>query len=207
MDDEQTYPTFNGVRLKHHISLEALAAAAGPSLSMEEIRLFDETGRANPYTADDLLFLLSELAGQWYTRSNVGGITLVLARPPMSPTQPQPQTGPLHEQPTLLELYAAYALDLEWLAEALVLETSEVWQLLAEAIPQTTHPKVAELLSLISRYTGRSYTLESVTLDQRAKTTQPLFSSRAEQGIERLPERSRTICPGSTGKRISGAHC
>jgi len=177
MDDKQTYPTFNDVRLKHNVSLEVLAVAAGSSLSMEEIQLFDETGRANPYTADDLLFLLSELSGRHYTRSNVGGITLILARPPMSPTQPQPQTGPLHERPTLLELYAAYALDLEWLAEALALDTSEVWQLLSEAIPQTTHPKVAELLSLISHYTGRSYTLESVTLDQRAKAAQPLFSS------------------------------
>lgn len=176
MDDEHDYPTFQEVRLKHSISLEALSAAAGPSLSMEEIRLFNETGRANPYTADDLLFLLSELAGHRYTRDNVGGITLILARPPMSPTQPQPQTGPLRESPTLLELYVAYKLDLDWLAEALALDMSEVWQLIAGRITPQSIPHIEALLQLLSQYIGIPYTLDTITLGRCANVTQPLFS-------------------------------
>lgn len=163
MDDSHDYPTFNALRLKHHISLEALAAAAGPSLGMEEIFLFDEAGLADPYTADDLLFVLSELSGQCYTRDNVGGITLVLARPPMSPTQPQPLTG-LRERPTLLELFVAYKLDLDWLAEALRIEESEVWQLIVGRIVPQRIPRIEALLHLLSRYSGISYTLETITL-------------------------------------------
>src|SRR5258708_5978623 len=115
MDDEQIRPTFHALRLQHGISLEAISAYAGPSFSMEEIRLFEETGRADPYTVDDLLYVLSALSSQRYTQSNVGGITLVLARPPASPTHPLPLAGALLSQPTLLELYTAYTLDLDWL--------------------------------------------------------------------------------------------
>lgn len=163
MDDDHEYPTFQEVRLHHHISLEEFSAAAGPSLSMEEIQLFDETGRADPYTADDLLFLLSELSGQRYTRDNVGGIILVLARPPMSPTQPQPLTG-LRECPTLLDLFVAYKLDLDWLAEALMIEESEVWQLIVGRIVPQRIPRIEALLQLLSRYSGIPYTLETITL-------------------------------------------
>jgi hypothetical protein len=178
MDDDHDDPTFQEVRLKHHISLEALSAAAGPSLSIEEIRLFDETGRADPYTADDLLFLLSELSGQRYTRNNVGRITLVLARPPMSPTQPQPLTE-LRECPTLLELFVAYKLDLDWLAEALMIEESDVWQLIVGRIMPQRIPRIDALLQLLSRYIGIPYTLDTITLGQCTQNAQPLFSSRA----------------------------
>jgi hypothetical protein len=48
MDDENVLPTFHALRLQHGISLEAMYEHAEQSLSMEEIWLFDETGRANP---------------------------------------------------------------------------------------------------------------------------------------------------------------
>jgi len=176
MSDEYDTPTFQEVRLKHHISVEALSAAAGPSLSMEEIQLFDEAGRADPYTADDLLFLLSELSGQRYTRDNVGGITLVLARPPMSPTQPQPLTG-LRECPTLLELFVAYKLDLDWLAEALMIEESDVWRLIVGRIVPQRIPRIEALLQLLSRYSGIPYTLETITLGRCVQIAQPFVYS------------------------------
>jgi hypothetical protein len=177
MDDELARPTFHELRLKHGISLEAISVYAGPSLSMEEIRLFDETGRANPYTADDLLFVLSKLSGQRYSRTNVGEITLVLARPPASPTHPQPLAGALFSRLTLLELYVAYALDLDWLAEALGKDTYDVWQLMAGPTDQSNYPAVEEFLHLVSRYTGVDYTLDATIIGRQTAAARPLFSS------------------------------
>lgn len=98
-DDVCKQPTFRELRLRHGLPLEAIYQYADGTISMEEIQMFDEAGQADPYAADDLLFVLSKLAGQRYTRDNVGGITLALARPPMSPTHPNPKQHYARTQP------------------------------------------------------------------------------------------------------------
>lgn len=175
-DDDSKQPTFRELRLRHDLSLEAIYQYADGTISMEEIQMFDEAGRADPYTADDLLFVLSKLARQHYTRDNIGGITMVLARPPMSPTQPQPQTA-LRAHPTLLELYVTYALDLDWLGEALMLDTSDVWQLIAGRLMPQSIPHIEALLQLLSRYIGIPYTLDAITLSQYVQIAQPFVYS------------------------------
>lgn len=119
MNNADPFPTFHELRVRHGVSLEDMYTYAEKDIKLEEIQLFDETGRANPYQVDDLLYALSELSGQHYHRANVSGIIFVLARPPASPTNPQPQPGILSPRPTLLELFHAYTLDIDWLGEAL----------------------------------------------------------------------------------------
>src|SRR5258708_5004756 len=164
-------PTFHALRLQHGISLEALFEYAEKDISLDDIRLFDETGRANPYTADDLLFALSEVAGQHYNRAKVSGIIFILARPPASPTDPQFQTGALSARPTLLELSQAYELDVDWLGEALRLNNHEVRDLL---IGDASNPEaVARLLHMVSQYTGVTYTPDMIQLTQQTGTLSP----------------------------------
>ena len=159
-------PTFHELRLRHGVSLEAIYEYAEQEIRLDEIQLFDETGRANPYLADDLLFVLSQLSGQPYDRSSVRGIIFVLARPPMSATDPCQQAGPLPLHPRLLDLYYGYRLDLKWLGEALMLDRREVWDLLAG---QTRDPeKIARLLDLLSQYTGSAYTPDMIEFPQHA---------------------------------------
>lgn len=158
---EDILPTFHTLRLRHALSLEAIYEHSERSIDIDEIHLFDETGRANPYTADDLLFLLSELSGQHYDRTNVGGITFVLARPPALPINPLPRAS-LSSEPTLFDLYVAYGLDIDWLGEATGLDDREVWDLIMGRADGSNQPAVEQLLQIISQYTGVTYTRERV---------------------------------------------
>ena len=170
MNSIDLFPTFHELRLRYEISLEALYQYAEKGISLEEIQLFDETGRANPYQVDDLLYALSELSGQHSHRANVSGIIFVLARPPASPTNPQPQTGILSTRPTLLELFHAYRLDIDWLGEALRLDDQRIWNILVE---NTSNMHVVEkFLHMLSQYTGVSYTLEMLRFSQPAATSE-----------------------------------
>ncbi len=166
MKRADSHPTFHERRQQHGISLEAIYEYAEKDITLDDIQLFDETGRANPYQADDLLFALSEVSGQQYHRANVSGIIFVLARPPVSPTNPQPQLGALSAYPTLLELFQAYVLDLDWLGEALRLDNHKVWDLLIGNSSNET--AVEPLLSLISQYTGGTYTPDMIQFPQKA---------------------------------------
>lgn len=160
-------PTFQALRQQHGLSLEALYEHGERAISMEEIRLFDETGRANPYIVDDLLFLLSECSGQHYDRTNVGGIVFVLACPPASPTHPQPRSGCLPAQPTPLDLYHAYHLHLDWVGEALERNNRDIWDMLNETTEGSNRPLLEQFLHLLSHYTGVDYTLENVRIGKR----------------------------------------
>lgn len=187
MNSTESFPTFHTLRQQHALSLETLYEHGERSISLEALRLFDETGRADPYTADDILFLLSELSGQRYDRTNVGGIILVLASPPASPTHPVPHHPTLPAQPTLLDLYYAYHLNLDWLGEALHRNNSEVWKILIGEASACKEPLVEQLLHLISRYTGVAYTRENVQTRKDLLLSPPLVSSpqegwRQEQG-------------------------
>ncbi len=164
------FPSFHELRLQHGIALEALYEYAEKGIRLEDIRLFDETGRANPYQADDLLFALSEVSGQHYHRGNVRGIIFVLARPPVSATDPQPRAGVLSTRPTLLELFRAYALDIDWLGEALRLDNQKVWDILVENT--SNRPVVEQFLHMLSQYTGVTYTLEMLQTSQPAATSE-----------------------------------
>lgn len=172
--DEQTpdaRPTFHELRLHHGVSLEAIYAFAEEDICWETLQRFDQTGRADPYTVDDLLFVLSELCDHRYTRHNVGGITFVLARPPASPLHPEPLPG-LPDQPTLFELYTAYRLDLDWLAEALQTSEEVVWKQILHPFPRG-NPVAGELFALISAYTGRAYVLKQAQEEQEASPFPP----------------------------------
>ena len=163
-------PTFRELRLQHTISLEAVYEYAEQEIGLDAIQLFDETGRADPYLADDLLSVLSQLSGREYNRSSVRGIIFVLARPPVSPADPRPQDDLLPSPLTLLDLYYGYRLDLEWLGEALRLDGREVWDLLTG---NTRNPEMVErLLDLISQFTGSIYTPDMIQFPQPA----PLLS-------------------------------
>lgn len=166
MTNTNQLPTFHELRLRHDISLETIYEYAEQEISLDAIQLFDETGRANPYLADDLLFVLSQLSGSEYNRSSVQGIIFVLARPPISPTDPRQQAGPLPSPLTLLGLYYGYRLDLKWLGEALLLDGREVWDLLAG---NTRNSEMVErLLDLISQYTGSTYMPDMIQFPQPA---------------------------------------
>lgn len=158
-------PTFHIIRQRHAISLEALYEYAEREIDMEAIRLFDETGRADPYTVDDLLYILSQVSGQSYTRTNVGGIIFILARPPADPIHPRPQK-PLSVCPTLLEIYYAYHLDLNWLGEATGLDSQEIWDLLTGQA--TDQPVLEHILHLISHYISATYTLDTVRVTEES---------------------------------------
>jgi hypothetical protein len=159
MSEADILPTFHTLRLRHALSLEAIYEQSERSIDIDEIRLFDETGRANPYTADDLLFILSELSGHHYDRTNVGGITFVLARPPALPINPPPRAA-LSSEPTLFELYVAYGLDVNWLGEAIGLNDREVWDLIMERAGGRNQPAMEQLFRVISQYTGVTYRRE-----------------------------------------------
>ncbi|HEU5376246.1 MAG TPA: hypothetical protein VFV38_12445 [Ktedonobacteraceae bacterium] len=191
MNNAEPFPTFHTLRQQHGISLEALYEHGERSISLETLGLFDETGRADPYTADDILFLLSELSGQRYDRTNVGGIILVLASPPASPTHPVPQGPALPAQPTLLDLYYAYHLNLDWLGEALHQNNSEVWKVLRGEASACEEPLVEQVLHLISHYTGVAYTTENVQTWKDLPLSPPLVSSPQEQWRQEQGEQAR----------------
>jgi hypothetical protein len=156
--DEQTpdaRPTFRDVRLRHDISLETIFAFVEGDIRWDTLQQFDQTGRADPYTVDDLLFVLSELSGHCYTRHDVD-VTFVLARPPASPLHPEPLPG-LPDHPTLYDLYVGYRLDLDWLAEALQTSQEIVWKCIIQPF-DATHQRAVDLLRMISAYTNRAYT-------------------------------------------------
>ena len=46
MNSTDPFPTFHELRLRHGLSLEDMYQYAEKGISLEEIRLFDETGRA-----------------------------------------------------------------------------------------------------------------------------------------------------------------
>jgi hypothetical protein len=166
------HPSFHDLRLRHRISLDALSAYAKREISWETIQMFDETGRANPYIADDLLFALSELTGQSYTRTNVGGIIFVLAPPPAAPIRPQPLPGRLPARPTLFDLFMAYRLDIDWVGEALGLDDWEIWRVIEDPLEEMDRPVIGRFLSLVSRYTGVISTWERIQLGAPAPANQ-----------------------------------
>jgi len=165
MTNSHMLPTFHELRLKHGIALEAMYEYAEQEISLDEIRLFDETGRADPYTVDDLLFVLSKLSGKHYNRTHVRGVIFILARPPASPSDPQPQAGPLPAPPTLLDLYYGYTLHLDWLGEALRMENREVWDVLRGDASKSEDAE--RVLHLISQYTGVASTLDMIRSPQQ----------------------------------------
>lgn len=156
MDEQmpEARPTFRDVRLRHGISLEAISAFAEGDICWETLQQFDQTGRADPYTVDDLLFVLSELSGHRYTRHAVA-VTFVLARPPASPLHPEPLPG-LPDHPTLYDLYVGYRLDLDWLAEALQVSEEMVWECILHPC-DANNQRAVDLLRIISAYTNRAY--------------------------------------------------
>ncbi len=171
-------PTFRTIRQHHAISLEALYEYAEGDIDMEVIRLFDETGRANPYMVDDLLYILSQLSGQSYTRANVDGIIFVLARPPADPTHPQPQKR-LSIPPKLLEIYYAYHLDLDWIGEAVNLSRQTVWDLLTGQA--NDQPTLEHIFHLISQYIGVNYTPCTVGVATKSRQRHPPSPSFSAQ--------------------------
>ena len=130
--------------------------AAEHAIDWSVLQQFDETARADPYTVDDLLFVLSELSGQVYTRPTVD-VTCVLARPPACPLHPRPLPG-LPDYPTLFDLYTAYRLDLDWLAEAVQTSQDAVWECLMHF--DATSQIAVDLVRLIGAYTQRDYATE-----------------------------------------------
>jgi hypothetical protein len=146
--------------LRYHIWLEDLFQPEVDYMSLEAIHTFEQTGRADPYVAKELLARLSGHTGVYYDRTNVSRIVFVLARPPVQTLNPQPLSGSLSDPPTLLEIYSAYQLDLDLLGESIGLWCEDVWRMV---VGHWNHlDVVAELLGLISSYTGRAYTLETV---------------------------------------------
>lgn len=79
--------------------------------------------------------------------------------------------------PELNDLLVAYALDLDWLGEALMLDTSDVWQLIAGRIVPQSIPHIEALLQLLSRYIGIPYTLDAITLGRYVQIAQPFIYS------------------------------
>ncbi|HEU5374105.1 MAG TPA: hypothetical protein VFV38_01575 [Ktedonobacteraceae bacterium] len=181
-------PTFHECRIQHGISLEALSAFVEQSIRWEVIQRFDETGWADPYTADDLLFALSELSGQEYTRANVGGIRLALARPPAPPFHPPPSPGVLSERPTLRDLFLAYQLDLSWVAEALALDSGVLRTIIEAPVEAWDRPVIERLLHLISQYTGVPYTWERMHISPPSPPDRKTTSAR-EPGCAGLDPR------------------
>ena len=164
---KKSLPAFRDLRLCYGISLEAIDEAAEHTIEWSVLQQFDETGRADPYTVDDLLFVLSELSGQGYTRHTVD-VTCVLARPPACPLHPQPLPG-LPDHPTLFDLYTAYRLDLDWLAEALQTSQDVVWTCLMQPFDATNQCAV-DLVRLISAYAEKDYAT-TLMQDKRAPSS------------------------------------